>query len=372
MTGTIRVLHVVPDLEFGGLQRLVVDMARLTSGDGFDCAILALGALGPLADQVKTDRLLVGGPQPAWSMIWPGRLAAKVASFSPTVVHTHSGVWYKASLAARQAGVRRIIHTDHGRRRPDPWIDRLVDGLASRRTDVVVAVSETLGQYLARAVVHDRAAVRVIMNGVDTSLFRPGADRPLRSELGIAPEALILGSIGRLEPIKGYDVMIEGFAKLREGPLGGRTILVLAGDGSERLRLEQRVAQLGLSQAVRFLGWRSDLGRLYSTFDVFALTSRSEGTSVSLLEAMSSALCPVVTDVGGNRAVLGAELAQQLVPANDPEAIAAGWTAALLNAERRHAIGRLARRRVETDFSLGAMVGAYQQVYRSLVSRHPS
>src|SRR5438093_10224690 len=97
-----------------------------------------------------------------------------------------------------------------------------------------------------------------------------------------------------------------------------------------------------LQVAVRLFGWRDDVERLLTGFDVFTLASRSEGTSVSLLEAMSAGVCPVVTDVGGNRSVLGSELHHRLVPSGDPEALAAAWVAALGDGggERRRADGQ--------------------------------
>ena len=103
------------------------------------------------------------------------------------------------------AGVPAMVHTEHGRPDPVPLTDRLIDNRASRWTDAVVAVSEALADVLRRQVVHDPSRVRVISNGVDTTRLHPPTDRlALRQELGIPHEALVIGSIGRLEPIKNY------------------------------------------------------------------------------------------------------------------------------------------------------------------------
>src|SRR5438876_1535216 len=132
---------------------------------------------GPLAEGLAAFAELHQDESiPRFSMVWPRRASGKIRSIAPDVVHTHSGVWYKASLAARRAGVPRIIHTDHGRPHPDPWVARFLDGLAARRTDVVVAVSEALRRQLADTVVPDPARIRVIVNGVDTSRFGPRAE----------------------------------------------------------------------------------------------------------------------------------------------------------------------------------------------------
>jgi glycosyltransferase involved in cell wall biosynthesis len=111
------------------------------------------------------------------------------------------------------------------------------------------------------------------------------------------------------------------------------------------------------------VGWRSDIERITRAFTIFAMSSHSEGTSVSLLEAMSSGLCPVVTDVGGNSIVLGAELSHRLVRPNDPEALARALTDALRNEELRERDARAARARVVDDFGLEAMVRRYETLY---------
>src|SRR2546422_6739141 len=131
-------------------------------------------------------------------MVWTRRTSGKIRSISPYVVHPHSGVWYKASLAARRAGVPRIIHTDHGRPHPDPWMARFLDGLAARRTDVVVAVSEALRRQLADTVVPDPARIRVIVNGVDTRPVGPPAvNGTVRRELGVPAGAPIVRRRGQ-------------------------------------------------------------------------------------------------------------------------------------------------------------------------------
>jgi glycosyltransferase involved in cell wall biosynthesis len=301
-----------------------------------------------------------------FSMMWPARLTRTIRAIAPDVVHTHSGVWYKASLAARRAGVPRLVHTDHGRQHPDPWVARLVDGLAARRTDVVVAVSEALRRQLEDTVVKRRAPVCVVTGGVDTECFQPRTvNGTLREELGLPAGTPVIGSIGRLEPIKAYDVMIRAFALLVDGWSQGRMpALVLVGDGSERARLAALIEECGLGASARLVGWRSDVERVHALFDVFTLSSWSEGTSVGLLEAMSTAVCPVVTAVGGSPTVLGESLRHRLVPPGDPAALARAWRDALTNGQQRTIDGTTARRRIEQVYGLEGMVRAYERIYR--------
>ncbi len=368
-------LHVVLDLHAGGLERLVADLVRRGDHSRFEYGVLALKFLGRFAEGLEQYASLhVAPPMGKLSMIWPRALGQTLRRLAPDVIHTHSGVWYKVARAAAGSTTMPIIHTDHGRERPDPWQDRLVDWIASRNTAVVVAVSEVLAEQLRRTVVAHPERVQTILNGVDTEEHAPRPDDGvLRSELGIPSAAPIIGSIGRLEHIKGYDLMIEAFARLaREWPGALPPVLVVAGDGGELPRLAARVKELELSGRVFLLGWRSDLANLYRAFGLFAMTSRSEGTSVSLLEAMSSGLCPVVTPVGGNAAVLGAGLQHRLTASLDPGDIALGWRSALLSEEERRRDAAAARARVEEQFSLQAMTRAYEALYNSVRMVSPS
>lgn len=367
----IRVVHAVTDLLFGGLQRLVVQMAERLDADRFETHVLVYGRTGPLADGLAGHAALhrASPNQPAWSLAWPRALAAQLRALQPDVVHSHSGVWLKTARAARMAGVPLVVHTDHGRLIPDPWHVRWLDRAGSRYTDVVVAVSEPLAERLRRRVVAYPDRVRVVINGVDTDTLQPRAAPGLRDELGLGASDLVIGSVGRLERIKGYDLMVESLACLDRLAPDRRAFLVLVGDGAERPELEARARELGLADRIRFLGWRQDLPRLLATFDLFVLTSRSEGTSVSLLEAMSAGVCPVVTDVGGNADVLGPDLRHRLVPSEDPQAIAQGWLAALADPEARARDAGRARARAVERFSLRRMVAAYAAIYEEGLAR---
>jgi glycosyltransferase involved in cell wall biosynthesis len=283
------------------------------------------------------------------------------------VVHIHSGVWYKTSLAARHARVPLLIYTEHGRAQHESWWTRFIDRWAARRTNVVVAVSDVLAEQLAASIVPDRSRIRVVRNGVDTEHFRPCHDSgALRAELGLLPETPIIGSVGRLERIKGYDVMIDALARLRARWNGeAAPVVVVGGDGAERSQLWDLAEKRGVRAAVHLLGWRDDIEDLHSAFTFFTMSSRSEGTSVSLLEAMSAGLCPVVTDVGGNSAILGPRLRHRLVPAGSPDALAAAWHDALTDCPKRTADAAAARERVVQSFGLSTMVRQYEAIYDS-------
>lgn len=363
--GRIRVLHVIQNLNYGGMERVLSDIVLRSDRDRFDSHVLCLQYLGRFSEGLEGAATLHLAPRmSAFSMLRPRSLARCIAAIAPDVLHSHSGVWYKASYAARLAHVRRVVHTEHGRARPDPLTSRIVDAIGARRSDNVVAVSALLADQLHRGLAVPRRKLIVIPNGVDTDAYTPRADTGrLRAELGLARETPIIGSIGRLEPIKGFDVMIEAFGQLCERGIDRGAVLVIGGEGTQRPVLEEMARARGLAQRVFLLGWRNDVVEMHSAFSLFTMSSRSEGTSISLLEAMAGGLAPVVTDVGGNAAVLGPSLAQRLVPSEHPRELAEAWgellaAPALLARERV-----LARQRVVDAFGLDAMVRAYAALY---------
>jgi glycosyltransferase involved in cell wall biosynthesis len=273
-------------------------------------------------------------------------------------------------LAAVQSRVPSIVHTEHGRQQPDPWSARMIDGLAARRTDAIVAVSERLAGDLPGLLHTSPKRVVFIPNGIDTEAYRPRVDDgSLRRELGIASNAPIVGSIGRLESIKAYELMVDAFARFVATNVGRDAVLVIGGEGSSRPAIERAIENHRLRGRVHLIGWRNDIRALHSAFSVFTLSSKSEGTSISLLEAMSAGIPPVVTDVGGNGAVLGPSLSDGLVPFGDPDALAAGWGRLLATPSVLASVSRLARDRVVTAYGLDRMTRAYEQLYLREVGR---
>ena len=365
----IRVLQIAIDPEAGGLERVVADLTSKIDADSFERHLLCIDHLGRYGEPLATvASVCVGVRQSRLSLLYPRALAGQIRGIRPDVVHVHSGAWFKAAVASRLAKVPRVLFTDHGRFLPEPWSDRLLTRLAARRTDSIIAVSTPLADYLRTLVPRYASRIRTIVNGIDAARFHPATpSKESLERLGVSTDQVVIGTVGRLEPVKRYDVLIRAHGLLvRKHVAGIAPALVIAGDGPERGRLERVARQEGTAEHVRFTGWVHDPEELYRTFAVFALSSETEGTSISLLEAMSTGICPVVTNVGGNPMVLGDSLRHRLVPGSDPSALACAIEEAIRNPVDRANDGREARTRVLNEFSLEIMIRQYEDLYRRL------
>ena len=369
----LRVTHVVFDLNGGGLESLVAAMVRRQAGTRISVSVISLSgregrvgaAIAPLLDQYHVLR-----PWPGVSMLLPLGLTRAIHQTRADVVHLHSGSWFKGALAARLARVPGVVYTEHGREHNDPPLAQWIDRRAAALTDAVVPVSDRLAEYLERVVGIEAKRLHVIQNGVDTSVFAPGAPpAELRARLGIPDHALVVGSVGRLESVKAYSRLVEAVAALRAAPTGGRPVVgVIWGEGSERAVLESLIADRGLAGSFFLPGWTEDAVASHRLLDVFVLPSISEGASVSLMESMASGVTPVAMNVGASAEIVGPDLAGQVVPAGDQAALVRILEVTLQDDAHRRRAAELGRRRMVTSYSLDAMLGAYERLYRELAA----
>jgi glycosyltransferase involved in cell wall biosynthesis len=371
---TVRVTHLVFDFDGGGLETLVAAMARRWAGSPVTMSVVSLGGRpGRSGEAVRhlLDQFHVLRPARFVSLLFPLGVARALRQTHPDIVHLHSGAWFKGAWAARLARVPRVVYTEHGREHDDSPLSRWICRQAASLTDVVVTVSERLRGYMSGTVGIPAEHICTIVNGVDTETFQPSPDPAgPRESLGIPTDAWVIGSVGRLEPVKAYHRLVATVDQLRVAGTDRRPVhLVICGEGSQREALVAQVTAAGLSAQVHLPGWIDDPSPWYRLFDVFALTSDSEGLSVSLLEAMACGCAPVVTDVGANAHVLGAGLEGQVVPAGDVTRFTVAVAASLAAGGRRSPIAALARARVVAAFSLDRMVAEYEALYRRLLDR---
>lgn len=240
--------------------------------------------------------------------------------------------------------------------------------LLARGCSALVAVSTSTHEALVDFGMRPDA-ITLIRNGVDTELYSPGRAGDLRLELGLGADDLLIAAVGNIRAPKAYEILIRAAAEvLQRVP---RAFFAVIGEGSEAQMapLKQLLDRLGIDRRCKLLGFRKNAPDLYRNFDVFVSSSRTEGLSLSFLEAMASGRAIVATRSGGAEEALEPGKSGLLVPIDDPSALAAALVRALDDADLRADLGREARQRVADRLSLASTVKKYEALYDRVLSR---
>jgi glycosyltransferase involved in cell wall biosynthesis len=207
--------------------------------------------------------------------------------------------------------------------------------------------------------------VVMLVNGIDVRRFAPSGRRSLlRTKLGIAPDVPVIGCVARLDPVKNHPMLLRAFKRLLAELPTARLLFV--GEGPLGSQLQVEASHMNLSGSVSFVGSVADTALIYREFDVFALGSLSEGTSISILEALASGVPVVATAVGGNTALLAPDCGL-LVPSDDDTRMAEAIVRVLRDGDLSNALARRGRARVVSGYSSSSMVSAYERLYRSVL-----
>ena len=377
---SVRVLHVITRLSLGGsAENTVASMVALAAaGYGGSLAVGAAASdAASLDDAQRRGITLIDvptlgrevGPRDAVALV---QLLAVVRRERPAIVHTHtSKAGFVGRLAARLARVPAVIHQPHGHifygyygpARTAFYV--ALERLAARWTDRIITLTERgAAEHLARRIGH-AAQYRTVPSGVPTAELRAQAPgrAAARAALGVPPEAFVIGGLGRLVPVKGFDVLVRALPSVVAAVPAACVLLV--GDGPDRVALEAQAAALHVADRVRITGVTSDVAPWLAACDVLAAPSRNEGMGRALIEAMALGVPVVAAAVGGIPAVVTDGETGRLVASEDAGALAA----ALVELGRDEALcaklGAAAVRRAEA-FSIGVASAAMRAIYDEL------
>jgi glycosyltransferase involved in cell wall biosynthesis len=304
--------------------------------------------------------------------VWPA-LRRIVRERAIDIVHAHE---YKTNLLALLLACSdgtiplSTAHGWTGHSRRERLFYYALDKQLLRAFPLTIAVSSQIRSELIRhRVAPDR--VQVVLNGIDHNVFRRdrGAESDARRDLGVSAGEVVIGSIGRLEPQKRFDLLIRACATLRDRWPGLR--LLIAGDGSERGALQTLAASLLPPHAYRLLGHRADVVCLHHAFDLFVQSSDYEGTPNAVLEAMAFETPLVATAAGGTAEIVNDGEHGLIVPCGDVSGLAVAIERALMERDLTSKRVASARRRVETSLSFDQRVAAVERIYAGLAARFP-
>lgn len=402
-----RIVRIIARLNVGGPAKHVV---WLTAGlDDYQTTLVAgtvpqgEGDMGYFAEQLGVVPHFIPEMSREVSMkdaatIW--KLYRLFLREKPDLIHTHTA---KAGTVGRVAGFVyrwltpgsllgrprkcRFVHTYHGhifhsyygklKTRIFIAIERI---LAWAVTDRLVVVSEQQGREICTKFgVGKPGQIRVIPLGLDLEVFNSSADRrkKFRHEIGVDDTTILVGIVGRLTEIKNHEMFLESVSRYKSIPGGVAVRFVVIGDGSQREKLEHHSRSLGLSEIVVFAGERSDPEYFYPALDVVALTSRNEGTPLTLIEAMANARPVISTLVGGVVDLLGPGVDAEGfrlcdrgvgVPAGDVDAFAAGLMRLINDHELRDKVAAQGFQFVQTKYRKERLLADIRNLYDELLN----
>lgn len=373
------IAHVLYRLDTGGMERVLVTVINRTQSK-YRHAVICLDRYTAYRDRIVDPEVRCFALHKMPGKDWPCyfRLWKLLRQLRPDLVQTYNSGALDVAPVAKLAGVHRVIHAERGRSAEDPNGERR-KYLAMRRwlapfIDRYLAVSRDLRDWLTDKVGIDPERVVYLPNGIDAAGFAVSpvrkSARPLLGSFA-PPGTILVGTVGRLDPVKDQVGLVAAFKLLCEAlpHMRGTLRLAIAGEGSERRPLEAQIVQLGLEEQVCLLGNRDDVPAILPEFDIFVLSSIAEGMPGAVLEAMAAGLPVVATDVGGVREVVSPGITGSLVPAGNPAALSRALSNYVLDESLRIQHSSAGRRAAETRFSLDHMLSSYTALYDGLLEK---
>ncbi|MEO2089255.1 MAG: glycosyltransferase, partial [Gemmataceae bacterium] len=361
-------------LDVGGLERIVLALIHEGRRRGQRVSVVCMEKPGALADEARAAgaEVISLDKPPGRRSEYVGKAANLLARLNPDVVHTHQigAAWYVGPGSAE----RRIpvLHTEHGNHfaRTSSWTAAAKARLLYRRTAKWVGrfccVSAEIAAAVTRWGTVPRRLVEVVPNGIDTTVA-DGLPSPAdaKAAIGLPPDAVVVGTVGRLNEVKRQDRLLRAAVELR--PRYPNLRLLIVGDGPERSLLEKLAGELGLVEIATFAGFQPKPELYLRAMDVFTLTSRSEGFPVSILEAWAVGVPVVCTAVGGIPDVVADGETGLLVAPDDAGGLVAALARPLADREFAAKLTAAGAEMVRRKYSLTGVAAEYERLYRQLI-----
>lgn len=375
----IKILNVVGSSNYGGGVQVILPVAVAASREGWRVDILATDPR--FQEEIRQAGVgvvnldIVHRPiNPLRDVADLIRLSRFIRSEGYTLVHTHTSKGgIIGRLAAWLAGVPAICHTVHGYSFGDysprwqRWIYSAIERIAAGWCDRVISVNHCDRQYAIEHRLCDEQKIVTIPNGISIDRIRTTNSRAeTRHLLGLGDGDYAVLCLGRMVAEKGFADVIRAVSTLRGGMRRPFRIF-MAGDGAERAPMEHLAGELGVTEFVRFLGFRRDVGDLLNASDLVVLPGLREGLSISLLEAMGAGRPIVTTRIGPNTEVVAIAGAAVLVDPRNPVALAEAIIRVSEDPALAARVSRNASEELRRNYTQDRMVASYLDLYRSLM-----
>jgi len=356
-------------MTIGGAQQVIRQLVENMDGTEIQSEIVCidnkLGELGQLL-QEKGIKIHLLNRQPGFDFSLIKQLYYLVKANCYDVIHCHQYSPYVYGLLASLLTPAKVVFTEHGRFYPDygTWKRKLINPLFSLFTAKITAISQATKEALVKYENFKPEDIEVIYNGIaDNSKLQVDEDA-LKEKFNIPKHDFIFGTISRLQPIKNQSMMIRAFKQVNDQ--SPQTHLLVVGDGEIRKELEELVAELNIKGRVTFTGFQKEPYRFHKMIDVFLLSSFSEGTSMTLLEAMSFSKPCVVTAVGGNTELIKDKINGYIAKNDNIDEFYKASQKILCDVLSREKMGTAGRKIYIELFTVENMTEQFVNIYQSI------
>ena len=364
-----KIAHVTFDMRIGGTEQVIYNLVEHIDSKKYDVSIMCLNQpTGPFGIQLQNKgcRIIAFNRQPGFDLKLIHDMRSYIIQNKINILHCHQYTPYVYGLFASLFTKIKVIFTEHGRFYPDQRkLKRiLINPVLSLFTSSITSISSATKHALMKYENIAGKKIQVIYNGINGSRFEFPTSSNLRTTLGIDEKTFVLGTVARLDPIKNHDMMIKAFKIVHEK--FPKSVLIIVGDGPERQQLESLILSLKMNGSVIITGFRHDTPQFYDLMNLFLLTSFSEGTAMTLLEAMASGKPCIATNVGGNPEIVLDHTTGFLVPGGDEPKLTQKIIQLIEDENLRANMGVAGRKRFQEIFTASKMASEYQKLYDEL------
>lgn len=364
----IRVLHVTFNMGIGGTEQVIRQLIEGMDSAQVQSEILCIdGHVGSMGEDLREAGVKVHtiARKPGFDRALVSGIREHLREGDFDIIHCHQYTPYFYGWLAARGTKARVVFTEHGRFHPDRYRYKafFINPVIARFTPSIVAISRATKCALAQYEFMPENKIDVIYNGI-TGLVRNEAEtQKLRATLEIPINAFIVGTVARLDQVKNQAMMLRAFKELLL--TCPDAWLLIVGDGPENYSLRELAADLNIADRVTFTGFIRKPANYLAMMSLFLLTSHTEGTSMTLLEAMSLGIPAVVTEVGGNPEIVVHEHTGILVPPGNTADFSSAVSRLVNDNELREALSLNSKERFQKEFSNHQMIKSYQKIYYS-------
>jgi glycosyltransferase involved in cell wall biosynthesis len=368
----IKIFYIVPSLNIGGRERILLETVRRLDKEKFDIYLCSLKGKGSLFEQFRKEctEIKVFNMKPGIDFSLIKNLTKFFRERRPDIVHTHNpGPLTYGGISAFLAGIPVVVNTEHGFAYRERLRVRIVNCFLRNLIDMNICVSVELREKLKKYILNRKKSI-TIYNGIyipPRENIEENQIAERRVALGFYPSDMIVGNVARLTEVKNHKLLLYAMKYVMSDI--PRAKLLLVGDGPLRAELEDYARSINIDGRVIFWGEVENVKDLYEIMDVFVLSSNSEGISLTVLEAMAHGIPVVATDVGGNPEIIINDETGILVPRGDGEKLHKTVTGLLLNGEKAKRMGIKGKERVENRFNVSTMVKETELLYDKILNK---